>query len=124
MSLIDFVGPLVLYSWSPPSFLYSCLQGLRIRSYEIGVVFLPSLIQQGLQVSQARLVIPNTVDYDMPATLNDTSDGSTATVVLPLPYQLPPQRYQSSDEPWAWDKAFKEVDVFGRTRKPFGGEKK
>ena len=124
MSLVDVLGlwlcvlgPLLLS-------LFSCLKGLRIRSYEIGVMFLPSLIQQGLQVSEARLVIPNTVDYDMSATLNGTSDGSTATVVLPLPYQLPPQRYQSSDEPWAWDKAFKEVDVFGRTRKPFGGDKK
>ena len=34
---------------------------------------------------------------------------------LPVPYELPPQRYQASDEPWRVGEAFSGLDSQGCT---------
>ena len=34
---------------------------------------------------------------------------------LPVPYELPPQRYQASDEPWRVGEAFSSLDSQGCT---------
>jgi hypothetical protein len=43
--------------------------------------------------------------------------SSSVPVLLPLPYQLPPQQYQPGDVPWCVDPPtpFPGVDVFGYT---------
>lgn len=57
---------------------------LMIRSYEIGVLFLPK------QFSQTTFTV-----FESPT--------------FPIPYDLPPVKYQSSDKPWVVDIAYKNL---------------
>ncbi|CAF0978363.1 unnamed protein product [Adineta steineri] len=57
---------------------------LMIRSYEIGVLFIPKQFSQ---------------------TTFSVSDSSSPS--FPIPYDLPPVKYQSSDKPWVVDVAYK-----------------
>ncbi|CAH1792376.1 unnamed protein product [Owenia fusiformis] len=58
-------------------------QQLMIRSYEIGVLFLPQ--NYGLEKFK---------------TLEHASEDPLA---FPVPYDLPPTHYEKSDRPWVWD---------------------
>ncbi|ETV85700.1 hypothetical protein, variant [Aphanomyces astaci] len=70
---------------------------LKIRSYELGVLFLPS------QTTKALRLLPD--DRDM-----------MDVVRFPLPFQWPPTPYDPrTDEPWTWDLARADVDVYGLT---------
>ncbi|XP_041069779.1 tyrosyl-DNA phosphodiesterase 1 isoform X1 [Carcharodon carcharias] len=62
---------------------------LMIRSYELGVLYLPKAfgIETGrFSVHQGRL-----------------SDCKVSEMSFPIPYDLPPQRYSSKDRPWIWN---------------------
>jgi hypothetical protein len=43
------------------------------------------------------------------------ADGGTLTVPLPVPYPLPPTKYQAGDTPWAVDTLWPGKDSFGCT---------
>lgn len=69
---------------------------LMIRSYELGVLFLPANFGQ--------------------ATTFVVSDGSSGNgaLFLPLPYDVPLVPYTKDDEPWTWDSQHRELpDRFG-----------
>ncbi|KAH6936847.1 hypothetical protein HPB50_023726 [Hyalomma asiaticum] len=69
---------------------------LMIRSYELGVLFLPANFGK--------------------ATTFVVSDGSSGNgaLFLPLPYDMPLVPYTKDDEPWTWDSQHRELpDRFG-----------
>lgn len=105
---------------------------LMIRSYELGVLFLPSTIQNHGSVfsctesNSVKQVEPKTagkfggIETKL-STLGyngNTSIQSSEVIRLPVPYQLPPQPYTSQDIPWSWDKRYTKKDVYGQTWPP------
>ncbi|KAL2642241.1 hypothetical protein R1flu_009828 [Riccia fluitans] len=102
---------------------------LMIRSYELGVLFLPSYVlnasgntfsctgkpyssvkggssRESLE-SRAKLV---SLLWD------DGRNVSESVIRLPVPYSLPPPRYEEGDVPWAWDREYTKPDVYGQVR--------
>jgi hypothetical protein len=106
---------------------------LYIKSYELGVLFLPELItskrrsfsctphHEILGVDSEEDGNPggrqfrffNTVEADFSAVVDDEE-----CVRFPVPYRLNAVRYADSDEPWVWDKTHSKPDVFGRRYSP------
>ncbi|KAI3740861.1 hypothetical protein L2E82_31335 [Cichorium intybus] len=99
---------------------------LMIRSYELGVLFLPSSTNHGHAFSCTRNGSPlkniygsseekrtKLVTLTSPHT-NKMNQPMSDIITLPVPYQLPPQRYSSEDVPWSWDRQYKKRDVFGQ----------
>ncbi|KAM9380907.1 tyrosyl-DNA phosphodiesterase 1 [Phaethornis superciliosus] len=62
---------------------------LMIRSYELGVLFLPSAF--GLDTGYFHV---------RGKTLPESKGSATC---FPVPYDLPPQEYESKDQPWIWN---------------------
>ncbi|NXU75277.1 TYDP1 phosphodiesterase, partial [Oreotrochilus melanogaster] len=62
---------------------------LMIRSYELGVLFLPSAfgLDKGYFHVRGKM-------------LSESKDSATC---FPVPYDLPPQQYESKDQPWIWN---------------------
>ncbi|XP_073005062.1 tyrosyl-DNA phosphodiesterase 1 isoform X1 [Typha latifolia] len=102
---------------------------LMIRSYELGVLFLPSVIHHGpvfsctandnLKMVDRKSSTP--IDGRLKAKLvtlcwngNKGTGSSSAVIQLPIPYQLPPQPYASEDVPWSWDRRYTKKDVYGQ----------
>ncbi|XP_031500494.1 tyrosyl-DNA phosphodiesterase 1 [Nymphaea colorata] len=100
---------------------------LMIRSYELGVLFLPSLIsksrssfsctdsgrvmQTGEGVSQSKLRTELvTLCWEESKNVNSSSE----IIRLPVPYQLPPVPYNDEDVPWSWDRQYHLKDVYGQ----------
>lgn len=62
---------------------------LMIRSYELGVLFLPSAfgLDRGyFHVGRKKL-----------------PEGKDSATHFPVPYDLPPEQYGSKDQPWIWN---------------------
>ncbi|KAJ8341249.1 hypothetical protein SKAU_G00335400 [Synaphobranchus kaupii] len=59
---------------------------IMVRSYELGVLFVPSAFNMTKFTIQKN---------PFPAT------GPSAS--FPVPFDLPPQRYSSKDQPWIWN---------------------
>ncbi|GKV41727.1 hypothetical protein SLEP1_g49225 [Rubroshorea leprosula] len=100
---------------------------LMIRSYELGVLFLPSHIkQQGREFSctdnggpsKGKCVSTETSDAMRTklVTLTWQWSKTSEVITLPVPYELPPEPYSSEDEPWSWDKTYHKKDVYGQVR--------
>ncbi|XP_038712093.1 tyrosyl-DNA phosphodiesterase 1 isoform X2 [Tripterygium wilfordii] len=100
---------------------------LMIRSYELGVLFLPSVIQSNGHVfsctnEYSKKQIGSKENDDVQkaklVTLNwqgsKSSQSASEVTVLPVPYELPPQRYSSEDVPWSWDRRYNKKDVCGQ----------
>ncbi|XP_024530041.1 tyrosyl-DNA phosphodiesterase 1 [Selaginella moellendorffii] len=102
---------------------------LMIRSYELGVVFLPSMLSKFknrysctedlplINENEAcKTGAPNVKLYTLAATesMDEEEDTNAKIIRLPLPYALPPPRYSSQDEPWKWDKQYLHPDVYGK----------
>ncbi|NXL41124.1 TYDP1 phosphodiesterase, partial [Podilymbus podiceps] len=62
---------------------------LMIRSYELGVLFLPSAfgLDKGCFHVRGKM-------------LSESKDSAT---YFPVPYDLPPEQYGSKDQPWIWN---------------------
>ncbi|NWH73061.1 TYDP1 phosphodiesterase, partial [Piaya cayana] len=62
---------------------------LMIRSYELGVLFLPSAfgLEKGYFHVKGKM-------------LSESNDSAT---YFPVPYDLPPEKYGSKDQPWIWN---------------------
>lgn len=102
---------------------------LMIRSYELGVLFLPSTLtdqncefsctenvssymgksglSQNAEEHKARLVT-------LCAQGHERTDPLYELIPLPVPYELPPQPYTSEDVPWSWDRRYQKKDVYGQ----------
>eukprot|EP00262_Sarcandra_glabra_P007278 TRINITY_DN19981_c0_g1_i1.p1 TRINITY_DN19981_c0_g1~~TRINITY_DN19981_c0_g1_i1.p1 ORF type:complete len:235 (+),score=35.10 TRINITY_DN19981_c0_g1_i1:32-706(+) len=102
---------------------------LMIRSYELGVLFLPSTIEEhgsGFSCTENDLSIQgkckssqNTEGHRTKlVTLcwqgNRRADSSSEVISLPVPYELPPEPYTSEDVPWSWDRRYHKKDVYGQ----------
>ncbi|KAK7308146.1 hypothetical protein VNO77_41743 [Canavalia gladiata] len=103
---------------------------LMIRSYELGVLFLPSLIKQhGPVFSCTSNVTPS--EDKCPAgetsemkktklvtliglTRESVHTSSEVIIPLPVPYELPPLPYSSQDVPWSWERQYSKKDVYGQ----------
>ncbi|XP_060081210.1 tyrosyl-DNA phosphodiesterase 1-like [Ylistrum balloti] len=63
---------------------------LMIRSYELGVLFIPKF-------------------FEKKGIFKTSSDVDSIDGVFPLPYDLPVTPYSKADKPWIWDIAYKEL---------------
>ncbi|KAI9123418.1 hypothetical protein K1719_004718 [Acacia pycnantha] len=106
---------------------------LMIRSYELGVLFLPSSIKRhGCYFSCTDHVSPSednsreqgssqtrrTKFVTLVGMTSETADSSSEVIPLPVPYELPPQPYSSQDVPWSWDRKYSKKDVYGKVWPP------
>ncbi|XP_074270032.1 tyrosyl-DNA phosphodiesterase 1 [Silene latifolia] len=101
---------------------------LMIRSYELGVLFLPGVVRSRHEFSC-------TDDMNSLKDKNGSTNGSglrktklvtltwrgeggdesdSEIVRLPVPYELPPQLYSAQDVPWSWDRQYRQKDVYGQ----------
>ncbi|CAK9146811.1 unnamed protein product [Ilex paraguariensis] len=100
---------------------------LMIRSYELGVLFLPSSIKPGSKFSCTDDGYPAKDNNDLVknseakrttlvtlAKQGNTNADSCEVIQLPVPYELPPQRYSAEDVPWSWDRRYYKKDVYGQ----------
>ncbi|CAN1319058.1 Tyrosyl-DNA phosphodiesterase 1, partial [Linum perenne] len=98
---------------------------LMIRSYELGVLFLPSQAKQqpgrAFSCTSNRISSQDNESRSSPRTelvtlsWQRTEDLSSSQVVrLPVPYELPPQPYAREDVPWSWDRKYSKKDVYGQ----------
>ncbi|XP_078157113.1 tyrosyl-DNA phosphodiesterase-like protein isoform X4 [Carex rostrata] len=101
---------------------------LMIRSYELGVLFLPSMLLHESSFSCTSTSVVPTVSKSSSHVENPKaklvslcwnrereSNSSSEIVRLPIPYQLPPPTYTSEDIPWSWDRRYTKKDVYGQT---------
>ncbi|MQM11219.1 hypothetical protein Taro_044118 [Colocasia esculenta] len=100
---------------------------LFIRSYELGVLFLPYKLQGRAPsfscTDSGHLAEVPSKNHDEErketkfATLcwqeNKTTDLCNV-IRLPVPYELPPPPYTSEDVPWSWDRRYTKRDVYGQ----------
>ncbi|CAK9879662.1 unnamed protein product [Sphagnum jensenii] len=113
---------------------------LMIRSYELGVLFLPHLVraqfefpsfsctedfsrllpQQTEKEVEKPVRHPKLVTMCWKGSASVEHGGSTmqqqdgvVVVRLPLPYALPPTKYRPEDRPWSWDRQYHQPDVYG-----------
>lgn len=93
------------HNLSRPAWGYTTDKGrkLTIGSYELGVMFLPSLLPPGTQMRCTAAA---------PAGLVGNTLG------LRVPYALPPLPYGPADEPWDWETPRAQLDRHGH---PFPG---
>ncbi|CAB3995701.1 tyrosyl-DNA phosphodiesterase 1-like [Paramuricea clavata] len=74
---------------------------LMIRSYEIGVLFLP----QDFDTSEKFFNLPE-------------NQAESNGVILRLPFDLPVVPYTNEDRPWLWDRQYSQPDVHGHRWNP------
>ncbi|GMF64562.1 unnamed protein product [Phytophthora lilii] len=80
-----------------------------IRSYELGVMFLPQLVKS--ECPAAQLV---TIGSKAAELSGVEASASHPAKLLPLPYQFPMTTYNpKKDEPWVWDLVRENPDIFG-----------
>ncbi|RLN73418.1 hypothetical protein BBJ28_00011924 [Nothophytophthora sp. Chile5] len=87
-----------------------------IRSYELGVMFLPPLLTRESSGPRMRLsVIGSKAAEDSGVVAReDSNTQQQATILLPLPFQFPLKTYDpKKDEPWVWDLTREDSDIFG-----------
>ncbi|XP_055826134.1 tyrosyl-DNA phosphodiesterase 1 [Solanum dulcamara] len=97
---------------------------LMIRSYELGVLFLPSSIKHDCGFSCTNNGYPSEDETSMHegkrtklvtlAWQGKGNDDSSEVIKLPVPYELPPKPYSPEDIPWSWDRRYTKKDVYGQ----------
>ncbi|KAI3829368.1 hypothetical protein L1987_03490 [Smallanthus sonchifolius] len=98
---------------------------LMIRSYELGVLFLPSATSNAHAFSCTENGSTSENNYLKTHEAKRTKLVTLASphskkmhlpdvITLPVPYELPPPRYSSEDVPWSWDRQYKKRDVLGQ----------
>ncbi|EOA23023.1 hypothetical protein CARUB_v10003786mg [Capsella rubella] len=100
---------------------------LMIRSYELGVLFLPSptkaqgckfpCTENNTSVVKAKQETKDEVEKRSKlVTMSWQGDRDSPEIIsLPIPYQLPPTPYSPEDVPWSWDRGgYTKKDVYGQ----------
>ncbi|KAK6917354.1 Tyrosyl-DNA phosphodiesterase I [Dillenia turbinata] len=101
---------------------------LMIRSYELGVLFLPSVVKRdsGFSCTDRGNTSERKSGSSKDSTAQKTKlvtlswqgsgnvDSSTEIILLPVPYELPPKPYSSEDVPWSWDRRYSKKDIYGQ----------
>ncbi|CAL9055894.1 unnamed protein product [Musa banksii] len=97
---------------------------LMIRSYELGVLFLPAYVKDlGSWFSCAGNDGTEQIAHENSSSSSSKpwslatlclNDDASEVIQLPVPYQLPPQPYTSEDVPWSWDRRYTKKDVYGQ----------
>ncbi|XP_020096717.1 tyrosyl-DNA phosphodiesterase 1 isoform X2 [Ananas comosus] len=97
---------------------------LMIRSYELGILFLPSVVHPQSHFSctgDSSVKQPSTPLNEFKTKLatlclnrSSGTDSSSQVIRLPVPFRLPPQPYTSEDVPWSWDRRYTKKDVHGQ----------
>ncbi|CAJ2669974.1 unnamed protein product [Trifolium pratense] len=102
---------------------------LMIRSYELGVLFLPSPLKRGcgfsctsnVKLSKDKSLAQETSEMKktklvtLSGPARDTTHSSSEVIIqLPVPYELPPLPYTSEDVPWSWDRRYFKKDDYGQ----------
>ncbi|WJX81537.1 tyrosyl-DNA phosphodiesterase 1, variant 2 [Trifolium repens] len=96
---------------------------LMIRSYELGVLFLPSSLKRGcgfsctsnVKLSKETSEMKKTKLATLTGPTRDTTHSSSEVIIqLPVPYELPPLPYTSEDVPWSWDRRYFKKDDYGQ----------
>lgn len=103
---------------------------LMIRSYELGVLFIPSPVKSGCGFSctengasaELQDKCGKSLDYSETkrtklvtlAWQGNSNTDSSEVIRLPVPYELPPKPYSAKDVPWSWDRRYQKKDVFGQ----------
>jgi len=84
---------------------------LMVRSYELGVLFLPHLLRKSANApggSHELAVIGSK------AAAMSSGASPPRSMLLPLPYSFPIKTYDPKvDEPWVWDIVREDPDIFG-----------
>ncbi|XP_070041892.1 tyrosyl-DNA phosphodiesterase 1 isoform X4 [Nicotiana tomentosiformis] len=97
---------------------------LMIRSYELGVLFLPSSVKRGCGFSctdngyssedETSMHEGNRIKLVTLAWQGKGNDDYSEVLKLPVPYELPPKPYSAEDIPWSWDRRYTKKDVYGQ----------
>ncbi|XP_009131446.1 tyrosyl-DNA phosphodiesterase 1 isoform X1 [Brassica rapa] len=99
---------------------------LMIRSYELGVLFLPSPVKtqacnfsctdNNSSTKKVKQETKGEVEKRSKlVTMTWQGDRDSPEIIsLPVPYQLPPEPYSSEDVPWSWDRGYSKKDVYGQ----------
>ncbi|EOY28605.1 Tyrosyl-DNA phosphodiesterase-related isoform 1 [Theobroma cacao] len=100
---------------------------LMIRSYELGVLFLPSHVKEeggefsctgngGSSKGSGRCgsIGNSEVTKTKLVTLAWQGSKTSEVIQLPVPYELPPKPYSSEDIPWSWERRYNKKDVHGQ----------
>ncbi|KAL2244896.1 UNVERIFIED_CONTAM: Tyrosyl-DNA phosphodiesterase 1 [Sesamum indicum] len=100
---------------------------LMIRSYELGVLFLPFSRKHGCafsctddgHISEDKLTASRSSEAKklklVTLAWNENQNEELSEVIkLPVPYELPPRPYSPGDVPWSWDRRYSEKDVYGQ----------
>ncbi|KAH7436531.1 hypothetical protein KP509_05G024500 [Ceratopteris richardii] len=102
---------------------------LMIRSYELGVLFLPSMQgpEEGFSCTDSRklndplketsnnLTSPAEIIRFVTSCYQGQHEELEEKTVLkfPVPYKLPPDGYNKLDVPWSWDRHYTKPDTYG-----------
>ncbi|KAG6023947.1 hypothetical protein E4U41_001902 [Claviceps citrina] len=81
--------------------------GMRIASWEIGVLVWPELLERGASM------VPS-LRSDLPGRLSPAGELDGGSVALRIPYSLPLQRYGAGEVPWVASMAYTEPDCHGK----------
>ncbi|RLN97701.1 hypothetical protein BBJ28_00012097, partial [Nothophytophthora sp. Chile5] len=87
-----------------------------IRSYELGVMFLPPLLTRESSGPPIRLSVIGSKAAEASGIVarEASSARQQAAILLPLPFQFPLKTYDpKKDEPWVWDLTREDPDIFG-----------
>ncbi|RYH30366.1 hypothetical protein EON65_05415 [archaeon] len=99
---------------------------LYIKSYEMGVLYLPNKLKTVHRTFTCTPSHPilgriggtsSSIMETRFVAANSTVQGSGEQYVgFPIPFVLPPEPYSKDDVPWVWDRGFSAPDVLGRRK--------
>ncbi|CAL8097441.1 unnamed protein product [Calicophoron daubneyi] len=90
---------------------------LMIRSYELGVLFLPECFQTGASCFPLSSLTSANANSEMGHLPGDCTLADEIPA-FPIPYNIPLSPYRKTDEPWIVDKPHTAPDTHGRIWKP------
>ncbi|KAI9327385.1 tyrosyl-DNA phosphodiesterase I [Obelidium mucronatum] len=123
------VGWVLVTSHNLSKAAWGCLQlkgkQLFIRSFEIGVLLVPSYIKtfpsqkvilKAFNASEYRAVLPEMESAQEFSFKGREVEDASVVVPIRFPFDLPLKAYEAADEPWRWDVGFEGFDSHGLKR--------
>lgn len=97
---------------------------LMIRSYELSVLFIPSLrkkyfknqksIKSEDEKNEDKLELNDEMQFKPINIKNEGFELDENHIYYPLPYQIPPCPYKEEDEAWICDDCYSQKDILGK----------